>query len=536
MLKSKFALAQLDPDSTDIFQAGLLEHYVQRPDSLEYLCLAEFAGYYTFATKDERKDTSRQLKLKDGSGYLFKRRQVRIISYMNYGLQRDPVNYYREQLMLYMPWRNESLELENIDQKAVYTAMQDTIQATRKQFDCLSSLILDEALQLANMHQEDLEAGAPDPELDPEFMAFGVDDPDFDPFAQIGRGDQSARTVEKQTFQTPHQVSDEEFHTIVSTLNEKQYVYLNHILKSMKSHEKVYEIVSGGAGVGKSRLISAVYQSLLRYYNSIPGNDPNTIKILLCAPTGKAAFQIGGLTLHSSFALPVNQLSSELVPLSADTVNTLHTALLHMKLVIIDEFSMMGAKMFHQVNCRLKQIYKSDADFGGMSVILFGDLRQLAPVGDKWIFAPASNEPYSAICGTYLWDKFRYFELTEVMRQREDKDFAIALNNMAIGEMTNKDVTLIRSREMVGDEVLPELTIHLFRSNDEVDAFNEKKLSEYKTERAVSLALDLVKGSCTERMRRSLLEQAIKLKKAASFGLMHSLPLQVRLLPTIYLN
>lgn len=527
MLKSKSELAQLEANSTDIFRKGLPEHYMQRPDSLENLCLAEFAAYYTFATKDNRKDKSKQLKLKDGSGYLFQRNHAKIISYMKYGLQKDPVNHYREQLMLYVPWRDEVAELENIDQKAVYMLMQSTISKNRRQFDCMNSLILDDALAIAEQYFGDLVADVPENTLDPEFMPFGVDNPDFDPFAQFDGGDVRVENVEKQTFQTPRQVSDEEFHTIVSTLNKKQYVYLNHVLKSMKCDQQLYEIVSGGAGVGKSRLISAVYQALLRHYNSIPGNDPNTLKVLLCAPTGKAAFQIGGLTLHSSFALPINQSNAELVPLSADTVNTLHTALFHLKLIIIDEFSMMGAKMFSQVNCRLKQIFKSNADFGGMSVILFGDLKQLAPVGDKWIFKPATCELYADICGTYLWDKFRYFELTEIMRQREDKDFAVALNNLAVGEMTDKDVQLLRSREVKGNQALPEQTIHLFRSNDEVDAFNERRLSEYKTERAVSAATDLVKGSCSEKMKQSLLEQAMKLKKSDCFGLMYSLPLQV---------
>ncbi|XP_050313001.1 uncharacterized protein LOC126748056 isoform X16 [Anthonomus grandis grandis] len=115
----------------------------------------------------------------------------------------------------------------------------------------------------------------------------------------------------------------------------------------------------------------------------------------------------------------------------------------------------------------------------------------------------------------------------EIMRQSEDKSFAVALNNMAFGKMTDEDVQLIKSREVDSIDQIPEDTMHLFCTNAEVDAFNEMKLSTFKTERAVSQARDVIKGSCSERLKNLFLEHAKSLKKGESFGLMLNLILQV---------
>ena len=57
--------------------------------------------------------------------------------------------------------------------------------------------------------------------------------------------------------------------------------------------------LSGGAGVGKSTVTNALYEALIRYLNSQPQNDPDDVSVVKVAPTGKAAFNIQGNTLHS---------------------------------------------------------------------------------------------------------------------------------------------------------------------------------------------------------------------------------------------
>ena len=73
-----------------------------------------------------------------------------------------------------------------------------------------------------------------------------------------------------------------------------------------------------------------------------------------------------------------------------------------------------------------------------------GDFNQLRPVGDKYIFQ--FNNSYNALVDNPLWSLFQLFELTEIMRQKDDKAFAIALSNLAKGMMTLEDINLLKSR------------------------------------------------------------------------------------------
>ncbi|XP_050303800.1 uncharacterized protein LOC126741439 [Anthonomus grandis grandis] len=525
MLKSLEELNQMDSDDTNIYQEGLIEHYEARPDEMENICLAEFAAYYDFFKK-EASTKINGLPLKGRSGVLVRRKCAKIISYRRYGLQQDPKNYYREQIMLYLPWRNEvdEIEQDSIDQQTIYEDRFEELAANRKKFNVLDEKTIDDALKLAEEKSDSLVHKGFDGEIDGEFGVYGLDKPAYDPFSCIGEDDDSP--AKHIVFPTPHQITDLEYDSLIRKLNHKQYQFLNIVQDNIIEGKTFYCTLSGSAGTGKSHLITAITQSLLRHFNSIPGNNPTSLKVLLCAPTGKAAFNIGGITLHSALSLPISQYGEELVPLSHDVVNTIYCNLCDLKLIIIDEYSMVGARMFDHINSRLQQIFKSDAVFGNIPIIMCGDIRQLPPVMDVFIFLPVKSNPYKQLCGTYLWDHFKYFELTEIMRQSEDKAFAVALNNMALGKMTNEDIELIRSREIHTD-LIPENAMHLFATNKEVDAFNEKKLSTYKTERAVSEARDIIKGSCSDRLKQLFMEHAKGLKKEESFGLMLTLILQI---------
>lgn len=69
---------------------------------------------------------------------------------------------------------------------------------------------------------------------------------------------------------------------------------------------------------------------------------------------------------------------------------------------------MLGSRLFHYLNTRFQQIFQSNELFGGKSVLLFGDLKQLRPIGDQWIFSPFKSDPYSDIVDTLLWDQLNH--------------------------------------------------------------------------------------------------------------------------------
>ena len=238
--------------------------------------------------------------------------------------------------------------------------------------------------------------------------------------------------------------------------------------------------MSGSAGAGKSTVISCLYQLVSHYFSKMPhlansNFKPDTVR--LCAPSGKAAFLINGSTLHSSFALPIVQFGGSMPELSEDIANTIRTELFNLKLLIIDEISMVGSRVLHQVDTRLRQIMGLNKSFGGVSVLLVGDLHQLPPVIDKPIYFAPNNNPLNIFTENTLWKEFSYFELTEIMREEDDIFFIHALNNLAIGNMSEEDIKLIRTRE-TQDILIPSNTIRLYAENVDVDNFNAIKIKE----------------------------------------------------------
>ena len=151
--------------------------------------------------------------------------------------------------------------------------------------------------------------------------------------------------------------------------------------------EAFYCFLSGGAGVGKSHVTKVLYQAALKYYNSRPGVNFAETKVLMLAPTGKAAYNIKGNTIHSALAIPAGQSSRKYKSLDSSRPNTLRCQIGRVKLVFIDEISMVGNTTFNiQINNRLKYMAGSSPPFGGISIIAIGELFQLQPVMNGYIF------------------------------------------------------------------------------------------------------------------------------------------------------
>ena len=115
--------------------------------------------------------------------------------------------------------------------------------------------------------------------------------------------------------------------------------------------------------------------------------EPGDVTVLLTAPTGVAAFNIGGMTLHSALFLNVGRFGGY-QPLSSERLNLLRTTISSLLLLIIDEVSMVGSNMLLEIHRRLQQIkgVGSDSMFGGVSILAVGDLYQLPPVCQPSVF------------------------------------------------------------------------------------------------------------------------------------------------------
>ena len=150
-------------------------------------------------------------------------------------------------------------------------------------------------------------------------------------------------------------------------------------------------IVSGTAGTGKSFLINCL-RLLLKD------------KLRVAAPTGVAAFNVDGNTLHSLLSLPTK---GDFKDLEGERLHQFQQSLADMEYLIIDEMSMVGRKMFGQVDKRLRQVFphRSDQVLGGCSCLLFGDFGQLPPVMDLPLYTTSSRSALSDV-GSNAYQQF----------------------------------------------------------------------------------------------------------------------------------
>ncbi|VDI08176.1 Hypothetical predicted protein [Mytilus galloprovincialis] len=244
-----------------------------------------------------------------------------------------------------------------------------------------------------------------------------------------------------------------------------------------KKSDPLRMFISGGAGTGKSHLISCIYQMALRKLQTI-GDNPDDVHVLLTAPTGTAAHNISGVTLHSAFLLPLGQTKSY-IKLSDDKRNALRSKASKIRLLIIDEISMVGSELLLQIHYRLCEITGINEPFGGISVLAFGDLFQLPPVMQQFVFKP-SKDPLSRMYGN-LWDDFSLYELTEIMRQKDDFKFAELLNRIRNATFTSEDIEVLKGRDTTIHPLKhPIDCLHVYSTNAKVDQHNTKMLSTSK--------------------------------------------------------
>lgn len=256
--------------------------------------------------------------------------------------------------------------------------------------------------------------------------------------------------------------------------------------------EPIQEIVTGGAGTGKTFLLNCLVDMInLVYFNE---NHPYRQYVQVMAPTGVSAHLVNGKTLHCALHLRIDAKDDGSENLQNRKLADAIRDWTHIKHVIIDELSMIGNDRMIQIDSRLGQLSPlnrgakkpSDQFMGGLNVTLCGDPLQLNPVRALPIFR-------SKVGFECLWNRFNFCELEQNMRQKGDVEFQTLLNNLRIGQLSLDDIQLLMSRKATKDSFVgifaPENTTHIYPTNDMVRKHNEKIVEEVARERKVKLQI-----------------------------------------------
>ncbi len=137
----------------------------------------------------------------------------------------------------------------------------------------------------------------------------------------------------------------------------------------------------------KTFTLKLIIQGLLQLYNRDIFSDLIKTKALCMALIGKATFNMDGLIIHSILNIHVQQSLFSLPNLSLDSLNRLTCWYEQLQLVVIDEISLVSARMINVMNNRLRSIkHIQKSFFGGVDVIMIGDFYQTPLMKNSWIF------------------------------------------------------------------------------------------------------------------------------------------------------
>uniref|UniRef100_A0A1X7VG67 ATP-dependent DNA helicase n=1 Tax=Amphimedon queenslandica TaxID=400682 RepID=A0A1X7VG67_AMPQE len=142
--------------------------------------------------------------------------------------------------------------------------------------------------------------------------------------------------------------------------------------------------ISGVGGTGKSFLIEAIKCLVDDIWHPKSGE----IMCAIVAPTGIAAFNVGGLTIHRLFQLPIEHegKTAGYWALNKEAQKRIKMTLKNLKIIIVDEVFMVSNLNLAYLHMRLEDIFGTDEWFGSKNILFVGDLLQLPPVNGRPIF------------------------------------------------------------------------------------------------------------------------------------------------------
>ena len=230
-------------------------------------------------------------------------------------------------------------------------------------------------------------------------------------------------------------------------------------------HGRDHVFITGQAGTGKTTLLDEFRKTTKR-------------NIIVLAPTGVAAANIGGRTIHSFCGIGPSSSPTKINKLNP---NDPHKEVVkHLDLVIIDEASMVRADLLDYFDkfLRLNRGEPKMA-FGGVQIVFVGDLYQLPPVvrrEEESMFSKAYATPYFFSARIFSEISFKFIELDVVHRQK-DLEFLQLLQSIRVNKAQKSELNLLNNR-VLDDSIneLEDFTVYLSTTNAIADNVNSYRL------------------------------------------------------------
>ncbi|MDO4763947.1 MAG: helix-turn-helix domain-containing protein [Flavobacteriaceae bacterium] len=258
---------------------------------------------------------------------------------------------------------------------------------------------------------------------------------------------------------------------------------MNELIFDLVENTNRNIFLTGKAGTGKTTFLN----------NFVKKSRKNHIVV---APTGIAAINAGGMTIHSMFGLPLHSFVPTMERIDANlayNISDLKSRLKYRKekikllreveIIIIDEVSMLRADVLDMMDFALRFIRRNQQRFGGVQMLFIGDLYQLPPVvkeENEYILSQFYSSAFFFDAKVLEGVDLLTIELTEVFRQK-DQDFLDLLNAIRDGDIKGIDFDKLNQRYFPDFEPQNKAFIHICSHNRIADEINQKKLNELQT-------------------------------------------------------
>lgn len=253
---------------------------------------------------------------------------------------------------------------------------------------------------------------------------------------------------------------------------------MNNSLFEIVEHTNRSIFLTGKAGTGKTTFLNDFVKKTKK-------------KHIVVAPTGIAAINAGGVTIHSMFGLPLRTFLPTTERVDQNLGNNIPDLMVHFKyrkdklkllreieIIIIDEASMLRSDVLDMMDFSLRHVRRNQQKFGGVQMLFIGDLYQLPPVvRDEYILSMYYSSPFFFHAKALEGSNFITLELTKVYRQT-DEHFLEILNAIRDGITEDIDFDALNKRYQPDFDPKDEAYVYLCSHNKMADDINQKKIKE----------------------------------------------------------